>query len=293
MQKRGFIPALATPLDKNGNLAVESFKKHIDDQIKFGAAGLLCMGSMGQEAFIKSSVYPDVAKAAVEANAGRVPLYIGAMDTSIARVKERIAPLEDLDIDGLVFLAPFYSVATPTQMMNFFKGVAKLTKHNILIYDLPPVAHAKVTYDMVMELIKTVPNFKGIKTADLQMLRKLMLNPELPEDFIMAYSGLDTFDIAYKWGIPACLDGMLCCTLKNTSKMFKAMDEGDYDTAATCLTNIVDLRDVMAANDLWPCFNYAMNELGYDGCFYPDYISEITEAAKKIIMAEMKRIGEL
>lgn len=293
MQKRGFIPALATPLNADGSLAVESFKKHIDDQIKSGAAGLLCMGSMGQEAFIKSSVYPSVAKAAVEANAGRVPLYVGAMDVSIARVKERIAPLEDLNIDGLVFLAPFYSVATPAQMMNFFRAVAKLTKHNIIIYDLPPVAHAKVTYDMVLELINTVPNFKGIKTADLQMLRKLMLNPEIPADFVMAYSGLDTFDIAYKWGIPACLDGMLCCTLNNTSKMFKAMDNGDYDTAAACLTNIVDLRDVMAANDLWPCFNYAMNELGYEGSFMPDYNSAITEHAKEVILAEMKRIGEI
>ncbi|MDO5479041.1 MAG: DUF2974 domain-containing protein, partial [Clostridia bacterium] len=59
--------------------------------------------------------------------------------------------------------------------------------------------------------------------ADTQMFRKLKLNPDVPKDFIMVYSGLDTFDVAYKWGIDNCLDGMLSCTPKNTGDMFKAM----------------------------------------------------------------------
>ena len=170
MLKPGFIPALGTPLNADGSLAVESFKKHINDQIEAGAVALLCMGSMGQEAFIKNSVYSTVAKTAVEANAGRLPLFVGAMDTSIARVKDKIAPLEDLDIDGFVFTAPFYEVPDSNEIMNFYKGIAKCTKHKILAYDLPPVAHAKITYDMVLELIDTVPNFGGIKTADTQII---------------------------------------------------------------------------------------------------------------------------
>ena len=291
--KKGFVPALGTPLTKTGELCKESFQKQINDQINAGASGLLCMGSMGIEAFIRDDIYPEVAKAAVEAADGRVPVFVGAMDTSIARVKQRIAPLEDLDIAGLVFTTPFYSVPKRDQIMNFYREVAKLTKHNILAYDLPPVTQAKITYDMVLEMIETIPNFIGIKSADTQMFRKLILNPNVPEDFIMVYSGLDTFDIAYKWGIDKCLDGMLSCTPVNTGKMFKAMDEGDYDTAAVCLSNIVALRDAFAANDLWPCFTYAMNLLGCEGDFAPDYVSPITEKAKEVVKAEMIRIGEL
>ena len=58
--KDGFLPALGTPLDNDGNLVVNSFKKQICDQIDAGAVGLLALGSMGQEAFIKSDVYPSV-----------------------------------------------------------------------------------------------------------------------------------------------------------------------------------------------------------------------------------------
>ncbi len=291
--KSGYVPALGTPLDKDGNLVAESFKKHIDDQINAGAVGLLCMGSMGKEAFIRDDVYPEVAKAAVEANKGRVPLFVGAMDTSIARVKRKIAPLEDLDIDGFVFTAPFYSAPKRHQMMNFFRGVAALTKHKILLYDLPSVTQVKITYDMVIELLETVPNFGGIKSADTVMFRKLKLNPNVPKDFVTVYSGLDMCDVAYKWGINNCLDGMFSCTPYNSGKMVRAMEAGDYITAAACLDNITGLRDCFIANDLLPSFTAAMNMLGCEGNFEQDYDNPPTETAIKNVRAEMIRIGEI
>jgi 4-hydroxy-tetrahydrodipicolinate synthase len=291
--KPGFVPALGTPLDKDGNLCAESLKKHINDQIEAGAVGLLCMGSMGIEAFIRDDVYPEVAKVAVEATAGRAALFVGAMDTSIARVKARIAALEDLPIDGLVFLAPYYSATNRAQMMNYFRGVAALTKHKVLLYDLPPVTQAKITYDMVLELIETVPNFAGIKSADTVMFRKLKLNPNVPKDFIMVYSGLDMFDIAYKWGIDNCLDGMLACTPYNTKMLFETMANGDFTAAAGYLDNIVSLRDCFLANDLMPAFTASMNLLGYEGHFEQDYNNPVTETAIANVRAEMIRIGEI
>lgn len=290
--KEGFVPALGTPLDRQGNLLTESFQKQIEAQIEAGAVGLLCMGSMGIQAFIRSSVYPQVAKAAVEAAAGRVPVFVGAMDTSIARAKERMAALEELDIAGFVFTAPYYSPASRDQMMNFFKGVAAATKHRVLLYDLPGVTQCKITYDMVLELLRQVPNLAGIKSADLQMFRRLKLNPQVPEDFIMVYSGLDTFDIAYRWGITNCLDGMLSCTPANTARMFAAMKQGDYETAAQCLNHIVALRDFFLSHDLWPSFTAAMNLLGYEGSYGPDYVSEIEASYPAAIRDEMLRIGE-
>lgn len=291
--KKGFIPALGTPLDKDGNLMVASFKKQIEDQINAGAVGLLCMGSMGQEAYIRDDVYPQVAAAAVEAAAGRVPVFVGAMDTSVARIKRRIADLEKLDITGLVFTSSFYEALEPSQIVHFFKKVAALTKHNILIYDLPSVTQAKIQYNHVLELIKTVPNFIGIKSADTVMFRKLKLNPDVPKDFLCIYSGLDMFDIAYKWGIDILLDGMLACTPNNAKKFIEAMNNDDYVTAAKHLDNIVALRDLFIDNDLWPSFTVAMNLLGYEGDFAPDFNFDYTEKAVSAVKAEMIRIGEL
>ncbi len=291
--KPGFVPALGTPIDQDGNLMVESYCKQIDDQIKAGAVAILAMGSMGIQPYLRNSVCPVVAKTAVEAAAGRVPVYVGAMDCSIARAKERIAAMEDLDIAGFVFTTPYYYASTCAQMMNYFKAVAAATKHNVLLYDLAVVTQSKITYDMVIELIREVPNLAGIKSADLQMFRQLKLDPNVPKDFIMVYSGLDTFDIAYEWGIDHCLDGMLSCTPVNTGKLFAALAEGRKEEAARHLNNIIHLRDFFVARDLWHSFNTAMNLLGYEGFYCPDYVCPIQEKYISELRDELARIGEL
>lgn len=290
--KNGFVPALGTPLDANGNLMVDSYKKQVNDMIDRGAVGLLCMGTMGIQAFLKADVAPKVAQAAVEAAAGRVPVFVGVMDCSIARAKDRMAAMEHLDIDAFVFTTPYYHSCTPAQIVNFYKGVAAATKRDILAYDLPGVTQSKITYAVVKQLIKEVPNFKGIKSADVQMFRKLKLDPEVPEDFALICSNMDTFDVIYKWGIDCHVDGMLPVTPANTEGLYKALAAGDYDKAAVCLSNIVDLRDFMAAHDLWPSFSKGMNLLGYEGNHTPDYVLPFNEDYLDALRAEMIRIGE-
>ncbi len=289
----GFLPALGTPLDANGNLVVESFKKQIEDQIAAGAVGLLCMGSMGQMAAIRQDVYAEVARAAVETAAGRVPVLVGAMDCSVERAKDRIKMLEGINVDGIVFTAPYYAAVSPKQAMRFFESVCDATDKNVFVYDLPSVTQSKITYSMVLELLAKKKNFSGIKSADTQMFRRLKLNPSVPEEFATVYSGLDTFDVVYKWGIEHCLDGMLTCTPKNTGIMFSAMKDGDYETAAKCLSNIIELRDLFVASDLWPAYSYTMNLLGYDGNFAPDYCGTVDKDKKNALREKLSKIGEL
>lgn len=291
--KAGFVPALATPLDAHGNLEEKSYRRQIEDMIRQGAVGLLSMGSMGQQAYLRSDLCHEVARIAIDAAAGRVPVFVGAMDCSIQRAKQRLKDMDDLDAAAFVFTAPYYAAVPPSNMMNYFKAVGAATQHKIMLYDLPSVTQSKITYDMVLELLRDVPNLVGIKSADQAMFRKLKLNPEVPKDFILVYSGLDTFDVAYKWGIDNCLDGMLPVTPKNTGTMFRAMAKGDYETAGRCLNNILDLRDFFAANDLWPCYNEAMNMLGYAGDCMPDMCNRIKPENVERVRREMIRIGEL
>ncbi len=290
---KGFFPALGTPFGADGKFLKESFMKQIDDHIKAGAAGLLAMGSMGTQAMITVEDYPKVAAAAVEAAAGRVPVFVGAMDCSIAKVKERMANMEHLDIAGFVFTVPFYGKISNEMILNYYKGIAAATKHKIVLYDLPSATQNKITYELVLTMLKEIPNLAGIKSADLVMFRKLKLNPDVPKDFIMVYSGLDTFDIAYKWGIESQLDGMLSCTPTNTRLLYDAMDKGDFDAAAKYLDNITGLRDLFLANSLWPSFTAAMNLLGYEGTYGPDFVSPGHAKVREIVEAEMRRIGEI
>ena len=291
--KPGFVPALGTPFDQNGNFMAESYKKQIDDQIKAGCRAILSMGSMGNQAMITSEEYPKVAAAAVEAADGRVPVYVGAMDCSIGKVKERMAKMEHLDIDAFVFTTPYYGKITDEMILNYYKGIAAATKHKVMLYDLAVTTQNKITYEMVLEMIRDIPNLIGIKSADTVMFRKLKLNPDVPKDFVMVYSGLDSFDVVYPWGINTQLDGMLSCTPTNTRLLYEAMERNDFEKAAVYLNNILGLRDMFRANSLWPCYTVAMNLLGYEGKYGPDYVSPGKETVPAMVEAEMRRIGEI
>lgn len=290
--KFGFVPALGTPLDKNGNLCKESYTKQIHRMIEAGAVGILCMGSMGQQAFISNDVCVEVAETAIQAAAGRVPVYVGAMDNSIKRAKARIASMEHLDVTAFVLTTPYYEVDTAQQVMTYFREVAKSTGHDIMLYDLAAVTNFKITYEMVCQLKEDIPNLIGIKSGDLVMQRKIRLNPAL-EDLKTFFSNLDVFDIAFPWGIGCVLDGMFTCTPVNSQKLISAMEAGDRAGAAQALNNILTLRDKMLGWDLWSAYSAAMNLLGWEGLHAPDWTQEASLETVALVKAEMERIGEL
>ncbi len=289
--KKGFYTALGTPLDENGNLVEDSLRKHINQQIDAGASGLLLMGSMGIEAYVKNSAYKDIVRVAVEANAGRLPLFVGAMDTSIAKVMEKIELIGDADITGIVLTAPFYAPANDEQAINFFLTIADKSPYPIYLYDLAVIVKYKLRLD-VMEQIINHPNIKGMKTADWELIQAI--GRKYPEkNFECLYSGLDSFDYANMMGIDKNLDGMFACTPKNGRQMYDCIEKGDMKGARAHLDNILLLRDTMLKYRLMSCFTYCMNLLGCDGMFHMDYVPLPTEEGKKVVKETMIKIGEL
>jgi len=290
--KNGFYTALGTPLTDDGRVVEASLVKHIEQQIEFGASGLLLMGSMGKEAYIMNSEYAKIVNIAVDAVDGRVPLFVGAMDNSIARVMEKINMIgAGKKIDGIVLTVPFYSVPTKTDAVCWFNSIADRSPYPIYLYDMPGVTQYKMPMKVIDEVINH-PNIKGIKSANWELI--MAVGRKYPEaDFECLYSGLDNFDYASTLGMSKHLDGMFCCTPKNGKAMYECMNKGDLSGARRHLDNILLLRDTMVANNLNRCFTIAMNLLGFEGGFHADYSAPVAEGVKKIIEDTMRKIGEI
>lgn len=290
--KNGFYTALGTPLTEEGRVVEESLVKHIEQQIEIGAFGLLLMGSMGKEAYIMNSEYAKIVNIAVNTVNGRIPLFVGAMDNSIARVMEKINMIgPGKKIDGIVLTVPFYAVPTNKDAINWFISIANRSPYPIYLYDLPGVTQYKMPMSVIDEVINH-PNVKGIKSANWELITKI--GRKYPDaDFECLYSGLDNFDYASILGISKHLDGMFCCTPKNGKAMYECMNSGDLEGTRRYLDKILLLRDTMIANNLNRCFTYAMNLLGFEGCFHADYSSPIGDDIKDMIKNMMIDIGEI
>lgn len=290
--KRGFYTAMGTPLDKDGNIIAESLVKEIDMQIAAGASGLLLMGSMGIESAIKNSAYKETVRIAAEATKGRVPLFVGAMDNSIERVKERIDMIKEYDFDAVVLTTPFYSAYPDAENVNFFEKVADYSPKPIFLYDLAVVTKQKITYPMVQKLSKH-PNIMGIKSGDIVLARQVKNN--LP-DFEFLFSNIDVFDVAISYGIDKVLDGMFSSTPANSKKFIEAAWAGDMEACKNALDNILAFRDfyLTQKGTLLATYSESMNLLGMDGIFCNDYVYYGDDAERIAnIKAFMQKIGEL
>lgn len=289
--KDGFFPALGTPLDADGNLNADSYSKQIDMMIDSGASGILCMGSMGNMSSIRDEVYTEVAEACVRTAAGRVPVMVGVMDNSVARVMDRIYALGDLEIEGVVATTPFYYKSSDEQIYNFFSLLAAESYYPVYIYDLPSVTQSPVTYEVLAELMKE-ENIKGIKSANYDMLMQAV-EAGVPEGFEILFSGLDVFDKAIAGRLPKNLDGMFTVTPMNTQKMYEAAADGNSSAVTEYLGKIVKLRNEFLKSSVFTAYSYAMNLLGMPGLYQPDYHGFVASGAKEGIKDCMIEIGEL
>ena len=290
--KNGFYTALGTPWTEDGKILKGALMAHIKQQIEAGASGLLLMGSMGNQACVKHSELKGAVDAAIEATAGRVPLFVGVMDNSIERVMERLEIIgAGKNIDGIVLTVPFYAVPSEADAICWFTEIANRSSYPIYLYDLPGVTQFRVSMKLIDAIINH-PNVKGLKSANWELI--MAISRKYPEaDFECLYSGLDSFDHANTLGIKKNLDGMFACTPKNAKAMYECAERGDIVGMRRHLDNILLLRDTMFKYGLMPCFTYCMNMIGIEGNFHRDYCAPTASEAKDVMRELLIRIGEI
>ena len=290
----GFFTAMGTPLDADGNIVEASLRREIEMQIEAGASGLLLLGSMGIQSEVKMSAWAEAAKIAADAVNGRVALFVGAMDNSEWRVKDRLAQIPGLNIDGIVLTTPYYSTATEPELFKFFSDIADASEYPIYLYDLPTVTKVKITFSLVDKLIKA-GKIAGIKSGDIVLARQLSY---AYPDFDVMFSNINIFDIALASGkVNKVLDGMFACTPKNAKKFVEAYKAGDMDAAGVYLNNILKFRDEALlgypGSALLYVFSVAMNLLGMDGIFCSDHKYVPRPEIYDKVKAQLEEIGEL
>ena len=200
MLKDGFYTALGTPLTDDGKIIEQSLKKHIDQQIDAGASGVLLLGSMGIQASVLSSECAKAVDIAIDAVKGRVPLFVGVMDNSIAKVCERLDAIgKNKEIEGVVLTVPYYAIPREVDVINWFTIIADRSPYPVYIYDLGVVTQFRISMSVIDAVIGH-PNIKGMKSANWELIKAIERKYK-DKGFECLYSGLDSFDHANALGI--------------------------------------------------------------------------------------------
>src|SRR5438046_5955247 len=103
---RGVFPAITTQMKKDGALDLDATARHATTLIQSGVAGVICLGSLGENQSLAADEKRRVIEAMIEAVNGRVPLLSGVAETSTIEACRYARDCERIGLDGFMLMTP-------------------------------------------------------------------------------------------------------------------------------------------------------------------------------------------
>lgn len=160
---RGCYTAIVTPF-KEDKLDFKSLEKILQWQLKSKVSGIVCCGSTGEGSSLDEEEYLDVLRLSVEKIKGKKQVIAGFGTNSTSKTLKLLKKVNDIELDGLLVIVPYYNKPTQKGIIEHFKAIANNTKHDILLYNIPSRTGVNMLPQTVYELSK-LKNIKGIKEA--------------------------------------------------------------------------------------------------------------------------------
>ena len=134
---QGVFPAVTTQLAQDESLDLPATARHLEVLLESGVAGVIMLGSLGENQALSSEEKRQVVRCAVETVAGRAPVLSGVAETSTEAACHYARACEELGADGLMLMPPMVYKGDPSETMTFARTVAGATGLPIMVYNNP------------------------------------------------------------------------------------------------------------------------------------------------------------
>lgn len=274
-----FITALGTPLDAEDRLSASGLEQHLDDQAKSGVSSLLVAGTMGAMPLLKDETWRDLIRQCTAFNRGRFEMLVGATDSSVARVLDRIAYLDTVEgIDGVVVMAPgVLWKFTQAEFIAYFRAIADASSRPVLLYDLQPLTGVHLTVETVMRLAEH-PNISGIKLSANVPEAARLKHRLTGSDFRLIVAEPTLSDMLFRHGYKEQLDGIYAIAPHWATALAEAARRGDWASAAEWQEKLSQIKDLFGIHSLSMLFTALMNLRGLPGFYTPQPLARPDDA---------------
>ncbi|WP_194949507.1 dihydrodipicolinate synthase family protein [Actinomyces trachealis] len=183
----GVIPPVVTPF-KDGEIDFESLDKVVDFLIDNGMNGLFVGGSSGEVAYLTDAQRDAVAERVIKRTADRVPVLVGVIETTSARVIEQAKRAEALGADAIVATCPFYAINDMAEIEDHFRAIAAATSLPLFAYDVPVRLNGKKLAAEMLVKLGTEGVVAGVKDSsgnDVAFRRLVQLNEKAGHPLVL------------------------------------------------------------------------------------------------------------
>lgn len=185
---RGSGVALVTPF-KNDKVNYEKLEELLEWHIEQGTDAIVICGTTGEATTLSDKEQKEVIKFTVEKINKRIPVIAGTGSNSTAHAIELSKYAEQVGVDGLLVITPYYNKSTQKGLIAHFTAISNEVTKPIIIYNVPGRTGVNILPSTLAELAK-LPNIKGIKEASGNIAQVAEIARLVPDDFYI-YSGND------------------------------------------------------------------------------------------------------
>lgn len=178
MQKsdfRGVLPAITTKMTDDEEVDFDAVAADVVFQIEGGVDSVVVCGSLGEASTLERSEKLAIAKAAVDAASGRVPILLTIAEDSTRAGAALAADAARIGVEGLMVLPAMRYLADDREVAAHYRAVAAASDLPIIIYNNPIAYGIDLSPQLLGELADE-PRFVAVKesTGDTRRINETL-----------------------------------------------------------------------------------------------------------------------
>ena len=134
---KGAGVALVTPFHEDQSINFEELERLLEFQIANGTDAIIVGGTTGEPSTMTVDERIQLISHTVKTVAGRIPVIAGSGGNNTDAVVEFSKKCQDLGVDGLLVVTPYYNKATQKGLYAHYKMVAESVDLPIIMYNVP------------------------------------------------------------------------------------------------------------------------------------------------------------
>jgi 5-dehydro-4-deoxyglucarate dehydratase len=247
-----FFPV--TPFTESGEVDLRKLAEHVATGVDAGPGGVFIACGTGEFHALETGEFAGIVRTAVEATAGRVPVYAGA-GGSVAQAKLFARAAAEAGADGLLLLPPYLVQMPQDGLVAYTREVAAETDLPLIVYNR---GNARYNEASAVEVAR-LPNVVGFKdgTGDVDLVARVVraVTDALAQDGkpFQFFNGLPTAEVsqqAYRAiGVTLYSSATFAFAPELALAFYRALESGDDELVAALLREffhpLVRLRDTV------------------------------------------------
>jgi len=288
MKFTGVMPAIITPIDKEGKLNVPVLEKLVEDLIAQGADGFYVCGATGEGLTIDKEVHMAMTRETVRIVGGRVPCIVHVARLNYNEMLELASYAEAQGADAISAVPPIFYKYSDDAIYNYYKRLCDAVKIPVVIYNNP---NTGVSFGAdLLERLFSISNLTSIKWTNYDFYSVLQLKARVPDANVI--NGPDEMvAMGLMAGCDACIGTTYNFQLPLIKAIYNAFKEGKIEEARALQIKADKIIAALISKNVIMGTKAVLARMGYDVNYAVFPMETISGAEEEAYIENLRKAG--